>query len=55
MVVDAHTVYVLNFLHGLIFHVFDWQENFWVINFCGHGSVVVQLLLNLLSMLVIVD
>ena len=49
-----HTVYVLNFLHGLIFHVF-WQENLWVINFCNHGGVVVQLLLNLLSMLVIVN
>ena len=25
---------------GLIFCVFDWQENSWGINFCGHGSVV---------------
>ena len=25
---------------GLIFHVFDWQENSWYINFRGHGSVV---------------
>ena len=24
----------------LIFHVFDWQENLWDINFCGHGGVV---------------
>ena len=24
----------------LIFHVFDWQENSWGINFRGHGSVV---------------
>ena len=25
---------------GLIFRVFDWQENSWDINFCGHGGVV---------------
>ena len=25
---------------GLIFHVFDWHENSWGINFCGHGSMV---------------
>ena len=25
---------------GLNFHVFDWQENLWGINFRGHGSVV---------------
>ena len=26
---------------GLIFYVFDWQENLWGINFCGHISMVV--------------
>ena len=26
--------------YGLIFHVFDWQENSWVIHFCGHGGMV---------------
>ena len=26
--------------HGLNFYVFDWQENLWGINFCGHGGVV---------------
>ena len=25
---------------GLNFHVFDWKENLWDINFCSHGSVV---------------
>ena len=25
---------------GLNFHVFDWQENLWGINFRGRGSVV---------------
>ena len=25
---------------GLIFCVFDWQENSWDINFHGHGGVV---------------
>ena len=25
---------------GLIFRVFDWQENSWGINFRGHGGVV---------------
>ena len=25
---------------GLNFHVFDWQENLWGINFCGHSGVV---------------
>ena len=25
---------------GLNFHVFDWQENLWGINFRGHDSVV---------------
>ena len=25
---------------GLIFHVFDWQENLWGINFHGHGGMV---------------
>ena len=25
---------------GLIFRIFDWQENLWGINFCGHGSMV---------------
>ena len=25
---------------GLIFHVFDWQENSWGINFRGNGGVV---------------
>ena len=24
----------------LNFRVFDWQENLWDINFCGHGGVV---------------
>ena len=24
----------------LIFRVFDWQENSWDINFCGHGGLV---------------
>ena len=32
--------------HGLIFRVFDWQENSWGINFCGHGSMVVVLWIN---------
>ena len=27
-------------LRGLNFRVFDWQENSWGINFCGHGSMV---------------
>ena len=31
--------YTIKF-HGLIFCVFDWQENLWGINFCGHGSMV---------------
>ena len=34
-----HTVRVLNFC-GLIFRVFDWQENSWGINFRGHGSLI---------------
>ena len=25
---------------GLIFRVFDWQENLWGINFCDHGGMV---------------
>ena len=25
---------------GLISCVFDWEENSWGINFCGHGSMV---------------
>ena len=25
---------------GLNFHVFDWKENSWGINFCGHGGMV---------------
>ena len=25
---------------GLIFRVFDWKENSWGINFCGHGGMV---------------
>ena len=25
---------------GLIFCDFDWKENSWGINFCGHGGVV---------------
>ena len=25
---------------GSIFHVFDWQENSWGINFCGCGDMV---------------
>ena len=25
---------------GLIFCAFDWQENLWGINFCGHGGEV---------------
>ena len=25
---------------GLNFYVFDWKENLWGINFCGHGSVI---------------
>ena len=26
--------------HWLNFHVFDWQENLWGINFRGHGGMV---------------
>ena len=26
--------------HGLNFCVFDWQENSWGINFCGHCNIV---------------
>ena len=37
---QLHTVCILNFC-GLIFHVFDWQENLWGINFHGNGSSVV--------------
>ena len=29
-----------NKFRGLIFCVFDWQENLWGINFRGHGSMV---------------
>ena len=29
---------------GLIFRVFDWQENSWGINFHGHGAVVVTII-----------
>ena len=25
--------------YGLIFRVFDWQENLWGINFCRHGGM----------------
>ena len=40
---------------GLIFCVFDWQENLCGINFCGHGGMVGTIIVNLLNMLVIVD
>ena len=29
--------------HGLIFRVFDWQENLWSIKFHGHGDLVVTI------------
>ena len=25
---------------GLIFRAFDWHDNLWGINFCGHGREV---------------
>ena len=38
----------------LIFHVFDWQENSWGINFHGHGGVVDTIIIGFANMLVIV-
>ena len=40
---------------GLIFHVFDWQENLWGINFHGHGDMVGRIIVGFASMLVMVD
>ena len=31
--------------HGLIFRVFDWQENSWGINFHDHGGMVGTIIL----------
>ena len=32
---------------GLIFHVFDWQENSWGINFHSHGNIVGRIIIGL--------
>ena len=36
----SHTYCTRIKFHGLIFHVFEWQENSWGIKFCGRGCVV---------------
>ena len=36
----ATTIYTRNKFSGLMFCVFDWQENSWDINFHGYGGVV---------------
>ena len=49
-ITGKHTHMCIKF-RGLIFCIFDWQENSWGINLCGHGDVEGTIV----SMLLIID
>ena len=40
LMTKVNTIIMCIKFHGLIFRVFNWQENLWGINFRGYGGMV---------------